>query len=97
MTNTFADRVTAEREILRIVNEALPFDSTLNGLSRKAIEAWGSSRKTADNDGLIDLLLDCGSLCQLLSDRSHETFRDCLLYTSPSPRDATLSRMPSSA
>ena len=26
-----------------------------------------------------------------------EHFRDCLLYTSPSPRDATLSRMPSSA
>ena len=26
-----------------------------------------------------------------------EQFRDCLLYTSPSPRDATLSRMPSSA
>ena len=24
-------------------------------------------------------------------------YRDCLLYTSPSPRDATLSRMPSSA
>ena len=24
-------------------------------------------------------------------------FYDCLLYTSPSPRDATLSRMPSSA
>ena len=26
-----------------------------------------------------------------------EDFSDCLLYTSPSPRDATLSRMPSSA
>mgnify|MGYP003311871865 FL=1 len=26
-----------------------------------------------------------------------ETFEPCLLYTSPSPRDATLSRMPSSA
>ena len=25
------------------------------------------------------------------------SIRDCLLYTSPSPRDATLSRMPSSA
>ena len=25
------------------------------------------------------------------------TLKDCLLYTSPSPRDATLSRMPSSA
>ena len=26
-----------------------------------------------------------------------ERLKDCLLYTSPSPRDATLSRMPSSA
>ena len=28
---------------------------------------------------------------------SFDYFMDCLLYTSPSPRDATLSRMPSSA
>ena len=28
---------------------------------------------------------------------SNEQSQDCLLYTSPSPRDATLSRMPSSA
>ena len=27
----------------------------------------------------------------------HEKLRDCLLYTSPSPRDGLLSRMPSSA
>ena len=27
----------------------------------------------------------------------HKLFNICLLYTSPSPRDATLSRMPSSA
>ena len=27
----------------------------------------------------------------------HNRILDCLLYTSPSPRDATLSRMPSSA
>ena len=26
-----------------------------------------------------------------------DQYKDCLLYTSPSPRDATLSRMPSSA
>ena len=29
--------------------------------------------------------------------RRLELYKDCLLYTSPSPRDATLSRMPSSA
>ena len=28
---------------------------------------------------------------------SKPEIKDCLLYTSPSPRDATLSRMPSSA
>ena len=28
---------------------------------------------------------------------AHQHFEACLLYTSPSPRDATLSRMPSSA
>ena len=27
----------------------------------------------------------------------YDNSKDCLLYTSPSPRDATLSRMPSSA
>ena len=29
--------------------------------------------------------------------QDEDVFGDCLLYTSPSPRDATLSRMPSSA
>ena len=33
----------------------------------------------------------------LLRFKAHEFSYDCLLYTSPSPRDATLSRMPSSA
>ena len=28
---------------------------------------------------------------------NYKLFKNCLLYTSPSPRDATLSRMPSSA
>ena len=33
----------------------------------------------------------------IAEDITQETFLSCLLYTSPSPRDATLSRMPSSA
>ena len=39
----------------------------------------------------------CGSMGDwpLLSDEERQ--EGCLLYTSPSPRDATLSRMPSSA
>ena len=43
--------------------------------------------------------LGCGSgslLYRMLADPQFESIT-CLLYTSPSPRDATLSRMPSSA
>ena len=36
-----------------------------------------------------------GTVAGLLD--AHRNFGSCLLYTSPSPRDATLSRMPSSA
>ena len=34
---------------------------------------------------------------QLITYMADSSFQNCLLYTSPSPRDATLSRMPSSA
>ena len=33
----------------------------------------------------------------ILADRDNEEHQHCLLYTSPSPRDGLLSRMPSSA
>ena len=36
-------------------------------------------------------------LAEAENERMHLMFFICLLYTSPSPRDATLSRMPSSA
>ena len=35
--------------------------------------------------------------CREVTEREASTINGCLLYTSPSPRDATLSRMPSSA
>ena len=41
--------------------------------------------------------LDAGNNYVYLLTDENEILQDCLLYTSPSPRDATLSRMPSSA
>ena len=35
--------------------------------------------------------------CAVVKNRDRRVFQDCLLYTSPSPRDGLLSRMPSSA
>ena len=54
---------------------------------------------TADVDGLGTLrLLECiRTLDMLDTTRFYQASTSCLLYTSPSPRDGLLSRMPSSA
>ena len=41
--------------------------------------------------------LDMVTISRDTAKRIVKDVSDCLLYTSPSPRDATLSRMPSSA
>ena len=58
---------------------------------------------TADRESANDLVQDC--LLQALDNQEKFTYSKnlkgwmytCLLYTSPSPRDGLLSRMPSSA
>ena len=45
------------------------------------------------NNGDKKILL----VAQKNANKDEPLVKDCLLYTSPSPRDATLSRMPSSA
>ena len=48
---------------------------------------------------LAEIFTPAGQVARLVFDRACNLLRHgvCLLYTSPSPRDATLSRMPSSA
>ena len=58
--------------------------------------AWISTA-SADNYRLIDdLALSIARKSRLVVSET-EYFRNCLLYTSPSPRDLSTSRMPSSA
>ena len=42
-------------------------------------------------------LSDISNTDEATQSAEYDFYRGCLLYTSPSPRDATLSRMPSSA
>ena len=53
------------------------------------------------NERLNDLVRDATkNKIEIIKEKSsffEDNFEGCLLYTSPSPRDATLSRMPSSA
>ena len=54
------------------------------GEGHSSIITFGQSVITMEQDGTEELVIA-------------RSLKDCLLYTSPSPRDATLSRMPSSA
>ena len=61
-----------------------------------------NNSQMAINDGVYDVDVNLQKSSQdfqeIIKSNSHATLlTDCLLYTSPSPRDATLSRMPSSA
>ena len=45
----------------------------------------------------LDFLIENDCSVKIFTSKNPEGLETCLLYTSPSPRDATLSRMPSSA
>ena len=55
---------------------------------------WGAANETGE--GYVTHIANTGYSVLTSMESSTQT-SDCLLYTSPSPRDATLSRMPSSA
>ena len=50
----------------------------------------GAERIERQVSDILDLLTSAAA-------KVHHRYRDCLLYTSPSPRDLSTSRMPSSA
>ena len=56
--------------------------------SGDALAGWVVAKRRQERTGMDLFLVVLGLVVQL---------EGCLLYTSPSPRDATLSRMPSSA
>ena len=78
------DRPISPKEI---VEEGWMTQEDWDYCSKKAMELFSFGQKTALENGMI------------LVDTKYEMGKDsnCLLYTSPSPRDRTRSRMPSSA
>ena len=79
-------------------DEDITYGKLSNGL-RYAVRSNSTPTKTAT----LLMRIDTGSLNETDETRGiahfleHMAFNGCLLYTSPSPRDRTRSRMPSSA
>lgn len=74
MTNTFLNRVSAERRVLSVVNRRLSRTYQLTGLSRAAISRWCASVGLERTASINPILLSLAEMCQRLSDRSNETF-----------------------
>ena len=81
-------------ELLRALNA----DQTSNKSGDKELEAVISSYELAWRfQNNAPEILDLSRETEVTREMYGMDHKDCLLYTSPSPRDATLSRMPSSA
>ena len=109
LTGTDTDRLPEEKKRgmsidLGFAYLALPTESS-DGVSRSAtpgpIASTGQSDITEhDSKERSDVADESAGQIAFVDVPGHEKFvrnMICLLYTSPSPRDATLSRMPSSA
>ncbi len=72
--NTFLNKVDAEREVLRVVNEVTSCQKQLAGLSAAAISNWQIRNEIPHNHSCVSLLLGLADTCQTLSDRSNENF-----------------------
>jgi hypothetical protein len=75
MINTFIRKITAERKVLSVINAVTPGTQQLTGLSSAAIESWRKRAVIYEADQVSRRLIRIAALCQLLSDRSHESFQ----------------------
>ena len=66
--------------------------TSYSSLTENDVIGWIEASLTTDEDTKIKT-----TLTGMINRKKGGLYYNCLLYTSPSPRDATLSRMPSSA
>ena len=89
---TIPHRVDVLLEGMDIFKDHLVLSERINGITNLRVRNWSG------DDHYIDFGEDAFmAYTSVNRDFDTDVLRICLLYTSPSPRDATLSRMPSSA
>ena len=90
-------KIRALIALLAIALIAAACGSDLNAEPTVSGEAPSESDEAMEDEESDDAMEDEESDDAMEDDAMEDEESGCLLYTSPSPRDATLSRMPSSA
>lgn len=75
MSNSFLNKVSAERRFLSVINARSKNNQQLTGLSSAAIDLWNRQADEKATKEILELLNILAEQCQCLSDRSHEAFR----------------------
>ena len=88
-TGDLADAVSKLQDQVAKVTQSVVEASTSSAAGYDASKVGGRQKITAED--MSAEVVDSNPYSRLMA------LQRCLLYTSPSPRDATLSRMPSSA
>ena len=70
---------------------------SIEGIRQDVWENYGDLMFGSDVNTIQEMTNFQAGFLHLMDQKWTETFYPCLLYTSPSPRDRTRSRMPSSA
>ena len=85
-----------ENQYLNLLKDILEENQEFNGRNGKTLSIYGSAMHFSLENNVIPLLTT-KRVAYKTCLRELLWFISCLLYTSPSPRDGLLSRMPSSA
>ena len=87
--------MSSPRKSRKVVLELM---ESVDEVSEQVDEDWCDGISRCGSDRLGSLVSRALAVQSLTAERAEtDAVSTCLLYTSPSPRDATLSRMPSSA
>ena len=90
-TSTSKDQFIKSSELWRLYIKLFPFNANSEVYLAELEETQSQILEKGQNAKGQNTILEKGPL------RDKTLFYDCLLYTSPSPRDRSVSRMPSSA
>ncbi|BEM39459.1 hypothetical protein SME10J_31860 [Serratia marcescens] len=88
--NDFLNRMQAQREILKIVNDYKWGVEPLNSLTKKSIERWSAKNELSTGSKLVSILYNIADKVFFLANKSQEQITDDYKKLSQDVRSLTI-------